>query len=44
LVKDSIATEGYGNMEEKNGKMVFKNAKDVVFGKGIILKREECNY
>ena len=44
LVKDSIAREGYGNMEEKDGKMVFKNVKDVVFGNGIILKREECNY
>jgi hypothetical protein len=44
LVKDSIAREGYGNMEEKNGKMVFKNVKEIVFGNGIILKREECNY
>ena len=44
LVKDSIAREGYGNMEEKDGKMVFKNVKNVVFGNGIILKKEECNY
>ncbi len=44
LVNDSTAREGYGNMEEKNGKMVFKNVKDVVFGNGMILKREECNY
>ncbi|MEJ7822336.1 MAG: hypothetical protein WKF85_08445 [Chitinophagaceae bacterium] len=44
LVKDSIAREGYGNMEEKNGKMVFKNVKEVVFGNGMILKREACNY
>ena len=42
LIKDSMATEGYGNMEEKEGKMVFKNLKDVTFGKGLILKKIEC--
>jgi len=42
LIKDNIATEGYGNMEEKEGKMVFKNIKDVTFGKGLILKKVEC--
>ncbi|MEJ7827950.1 MAG: hypothetical protein WKF91_07140 [Segetibacter sp.] len=44
LIKDSVAIEGYGNMEEKNGKMVFKNVKEALFGKGISLKKEECNY
>lgn len=42
LIKDSIATEGYGNMEEKEGKMVFKNIKDVSFGKGLVLKKTAC--
>ncbi|MDQ3022098.1 MAG: hypothetical protein M3R36_16225 [Bacteroidota bacterium] len=44
LIKDNVAIEGYGDMEEKNGKMVFKNVKEAVFGKGITLKKEECNY
>ncbi len=42
LIKDNIAVEGYGNMEEKNGKMIFKNQKEIVFGKGLILKKVEC--
>lgn len=44
LLKNSTAIEGYGDMEEKNGKMVFKNMASVVFGKGVILKKEDCNY
>lgn len=42
LIKDGVATEGYGNMEEKNGKMVFKNQKEVTFGKGLVLKKVPC--
>jgi len=42
LIKDSVATEGYGDMEEKEGKMVFKNTNDITFGKGLILKMVEC--
>ncbi len=42
LIKDNIAVEGYGNMEENNGKMIFKNQKEIVFGKGLILKKVEC--
>ena len=42
LIKNNIATEGYGNMEEKNGKMVFKDIKGVSFGKGLSLKKVEC--
>ena len=42
LIKDNIATEGYGNMEEKNGKMIFKNQKEISFGKGLILKKIPC--
>lgn len=44
LIKDSVAIEGYGNMEEKNGKMVFKNVKEAVFDKRFALKKEVCNY
>lgn len=42
LIKDTIAVEGYGAMEEKEGKMVFKNTKDLTFGKGVSLKKIEC--
>lgn len=42
LIKDNVATEGYGNMEAKEGKMVFKNVKDVTFGKGLTLNKVEC--
>ena len=42
LIKDGVATEGYGNMEAKEGKMVFKNVKDIIFGKGLILNKIEC--
>ena len=42
LIKNNIATEGYGDMEEKNGKMVFKDIKGVSVGKGLSLKKVEC--
>ncbi len=42
LIKNNIVAEGYGNMEEKNGKMVFKNIKEVSFEKGLSLKKVEC--
>ena len=44
LIKGETAIEGYGDIEEKDGKMVFKNLSSVVFGKGVILKKEDCNY
>lgn len=44
LINDGVATEGYGDMEGKDGKMIFKNVKEAAFGKGVILKKEECNY
>ncbi len=43
LIKDSIATEGYGGIEEKNGKMVFKDVNQVNFAKGLTLQRVSCN-
>ncbi|MBC7848203.1 MAG: hypothetical protein H7Y31_00635 [Chitinophagaceae bacterium] len=34
-------TEGYGDVEEKNGKMVFKNLPAVTFG-NVVLTKGEC--
>ena len=42
LIKDSTAIEGYGDMEEKNGKMIFKNTGTVTFGKGVKLQKVNC--
>lgn len=42
LIKDSIATEGHGTMEEKNGKMAFKDGAAISFN-GTRLKKEDCN-
>jgi hypothetical protein len=42
LIKDSMAMEGYGNMEEKNGKMIFKNPQELIFGKGLIMEKVPC--
>lgn len=41
LIKDNTATEGYGPMNEKDGKMVFKNLPEVKFS-GIKLKKVPC--
>ncbi len=42
-VKDGKATEGYGEMVEKNGKMIFKDPANIAFGEGIVLQQQECN-
>ena len=42
LIKDNIAKEGYGKMEDKNGKMVFKDMKGVSFETGLALNKVEC--
>lgn len=42
LVKDSAATEGYGDMEERDGKMVFKNIGTIDFAKGMRLQQVSC--
>jgi len=42
LLKDNVAAEGYGDMEDKNGKMIFKNTGAVIFGKGIKLQKVAC--
>ena len=42
LIKNNVAREGYGKMEEKNGKMVFKDMKGVSFETGLTLNKVEC--
>ncbi len=42
LKKDNTLVEGYGDVEEKNGKMIFKNPAKVNFGNGIVLQKVEC--
>ena len=42
LIKNEMAVEGYGNMEEKNGEMVFTGMKEISFGKGLVLKKSPC--
>lgn len=43
LVTDSTATEGYGDMEDKSGKLVFKDAHGLTFGKGVVMSKVACN-
>ena len=42
LIKNNTAKEGYGEMEEKNGKTIFKNTKGVSFETGLALNKVEC--
>ena len=42
LIKDSVATEGYGDLVDKDGKMVFKNPQALTFGKGIVMTKTSC--
>ena len=42
IIKDNIAIEGYGNVEEKDGKTVFKNTGELDFGKSIGLEKVPC--
>jgi hypothetical protein len=41
-IKDSTAAEGYGQVEEKNGRMVFTDPKKLSFGKSMVLKEIPC--
>lgn len=43
LKKDDGFVEGYGDMEEKNGKMIFKNRSGLKFGQGFLLRKVDCN-
>ncbi|MDB5280053.1 MAG: hypothetical protein JWR61_5008 [Ferruginibacter sp.] len=42
LIKDDTDREGYGEMEERNGKMVFKNLQETDFKKSVPLNKIEC--
>jgi hypothetical protein len=42
LIKDSIAIEGFGDVEEKNGAMIFKDPKSLNFKNGLLLKKIDC--
>lgn len=41
LKKDTLLIEGYGNVKEENGKVVFANIKDVKFN-GLVLAKVPC--
>jgi hypothetical protein len=36
--------EGYGDVEDKNGKMIFKNPDSLTFSKSVILRPFDCKY
>ncbi|HEX5151984.1 MAG TPA: hypothetical protein VFW07_11080 [Parafilimonas sp.] len=42
LIKGNIVKEGYGDMEEKKGKMVFKNTDRINFNNGLQLNEIAC--
>jgi hypothetical protein len=42
LIKDSVAIEGYGDIEQKDGKTVFKNLKSLDFTHGLPLAKVDC--
>lgn len=42
LKKDNSLLEGYGNVEEKGGRMVFTNTGALNFGKGVVLQKTDC--
>lgn len=42
LIKDSIATEGYGDVADKEGKMIFEDWKSLNFKNGLSLKKIDC--
>ncbi|GAB3417714.1 hypothetical protein [Niabella aquatica] len=42
LLKDSTATEGYGPVEEKEGKMIFTDRHKLNFSNAIVLQLTSC--
>ncbi len=42
LKKGNDFAEGYGDVEENNGKMIFKNTGALNFGNNMILKEVDC--
>ncbi len=43
LLTDSTAKEGYGEMMEKNNKMVFINLAKIKFDNSFVLSKKECS-
>ena len=43
ILTDSTAKEGYGEMIEKNNKMIFANPVKITFDKSFILSKKECS-
>jgi hypothetical protein len=43
LKKGDELLEGFGDIEEKNGSIVFKNIAQLTFGKSIVFKKINCN-
>jgi len=44
LLQGNTAIEGYGDKEEKDGKMVFKSLDKISFDKSVILNKTECHH
>ncbi len=42
LLGDSTATEGYGQMEEQDGKLVFKSLQELSFTQSVSLHKVPC--
>jgi hypothetical protein len=42
LKKDNRFIEGYGDMEEREGKLQLKSPASLTFGKGFILEKVDC--
>jgi hypothetical protein len=44
LLTDSTAKEGYGEMTEKNNKMIFINPAQISFDNSFVLLKEDCSF
>ena len=42
LKKGNTYIVGYGDVEESNGKLIFKNTKQLKFGEKIVLSKTDC--
>jgi hypothetical protein len=43
LKKGDQLVEGFGDVEEKNGKMMFKNTASLKFGGGLVFMKVDCH-
>ncbi|WPP48294.1 hypothetical protein [Catalinimonas niigatensis] len=43
LQNDGTLSEGYGEMEDQEGKMKFRNTDNLSFGDGFILQKADCD-